>query len=73
VKNLAWLTIFKYDLMMILDSGLLFFGPPCRQSKVAVDAEWCTEMVFWGSVSGTRWQTNSHWWSLGWMGILDRV
>jgi len=27
VKNLAWLTIFN-DLMMILDSGLLFGGHP---------------------------------------------
>jgi len=28
VKNLAWLTIFYTLLMMILDSGLLFWGHP---------------------------------------------
>jgi len=35
--NLASLAVFKYDLTMIdSDSGLLFFGPPCRLFMTAV-------------------------------------
>ena len=36
MKNLAWLTIFN-DLMMILDSGLLFLGHPVDVSAITVD------------------------------------